>query len=112
MVIFIWCVASWACLQWSFHIGFGEQALGHLFQANDGKILKKEGNKNIWNIFYKKKKKKKKKKHLGDNCIQNFHLGMYIVGYSVAKLWRYPIRRHVAFASALEFVLVWKTEEH
>ena len=28
--------------------------------------------------------------HLGDNCIQNFHLGRYIVGYTVGNLvlWR------------------------
>ena len=28
--------------------------------------------------------------YLGDNCIQNFHLGRYIVGYTVGKvvLWR------------------------
>ena len=28
--------------------------------------------------------------NLGDNCIQNFHLGSYIVGYTVGKLvlWR------------------------
>ena len=24
-----------------------------------------------------------KNDHLGDNCIQNFHLGRYIVGYTV-----------------------------
>ena len=24
--------------------------------------------------------------HLGDNCIQNFHLGRYIVGYTVGNL--------------------------
>ena len=24
--------------------------------------------------------------HLGDNCIQNFHLGRYIVGYTVRNL--------------------------
>ena len=27
----------------------------------------------------------------------------YIAGYTVANLWRYPIRHHFAFASALEF---------
>ena len=26
----------------------------------------------------------------------------YIAGYTVANLWRYPIRRRVAFANALE----------
>ena len=28
--------------------------------------------------------------HLGDNCIQNFHLGSYVVGYMVGNfvLWR------------------------
>ena len=40
---------------------------------------------------------------LGDNCIQNFHLGRYIAGYTVANLGRYPIRSRVAFASALEY---------
>ena len=24
--------------------------------------------------------------HIGDNCIQNFHLGRYIVGYTVGNL--------------------------
>ena len=32
----------------------------------------------------------------------------YITGYTVANLWRYPIRRRVAFASALEcFIMSW-----
>ena len=28
--------------------------------------------------------------HLGDNCVQNFHFGRYIVGYTVGNLvlWR------------------------
>ena len=29
----------------------------------------------------------------------------YIAGYTVTNLWRYPIRRRVAFASALEWLL-------
>ena len=30
----------------------------------------------------------------------------YIAGYTVANLWLYPIRRRVAFASALEFLFI------
>ena len=29
----------------------------------------------------------------------------YIAGYTVANLWRYPITRRVAFASALEYLM-------
>ena len=29
----------------------------------------------------------------------------YITGYTVANLWRYPIRRRVAFASAFEYAV-------
>ena len=34
-------------------------------------------------------------KYLGDNCIQNFHLGRYIVGYTVGNL---VLRRRVSGA--------------
>ena len=33
-------------------------------------------------------------------------LRQYIAEYTVANFWRYPIRRRVTYASALEFVLV------
>ena len=38
--------------------------------------------------------------HLGDNCIQNFHLGMYIVGYTVGNL---VLRRRVSGAVKRDF---------
>ena len=37
---------------------------------------------------------------LGDNCIQNFHLGRYIVGYTVGNL---VLRRHVSGAVKRDF---------
>ena len=37
---------------------------------------------------------------LGDNCIQNFHLGRYIVGYTVENL---VLRRHVSGAVKRDF---------
>ena len=39
------------------------------------------------------------------SCIKSLASCIYIAGYTVANLWRYPIRRHVSFASALEFPL-------
>ena len=39
-------------------------------------------------------------RHLGDNCIQNFHLGRYIVGYTVGNL---VLRRHVSGAVKRDF---------
>ena len=39
--------------------------------------------------------------HLGDNCIQNFHLGRYIVGYTVGNL---VLRRRV---SSLKFLMLF-----
>ena len=38
--------------------------------------------------------------HLGDNCIQNFHLGRYIVGYAVGNL---VLRRRVSGAVKRDF---------
>ena len=38
--------------------------------------------------------------HLGDNCIQNFHLGRYIVGYMVGNL---VLRRRVSGAVKRDF---------
>ena len=38
--------------------------------------------------------------YLGDNCIQNFHLGRYIVGYMVGNL---VLRRHVSGAVKRDF---------
>ena len=38
--------------------------------------------------------------HLGDNCIQNFHLGRYIVGYTVGNL---VLRRHARGAVKRDF---------
>ena len=38
--------------------------------------------------------------YLGDNCIQNFHLGRYIVGYMVGNL---VLRRHISGAVNLDF---------
>ena len=37
---------------------------------------------------------------LGDNCIQNFHLGRYIVGYTVGNL---VLRQHVRGAVKRDF---------
>ena len=39
--------------------------------------------------------------NLGDNCIQNFHLGRYIVGYTVGNLF---LRRHVSGAVKRDFL--------
>ena len=37
--------------------------------------------------------RKAHKPHLGDNCIQNFHMGRYIVGYTVGSfVLRRPVR--------------------
>ena len=38
--------------------------------------------------------------HLGDNCIQNFHIGRYIVGYTVGNL---VLRRRVSGAVKRDF---------
>ena len=38
--------------------------------------------------------------HLGDNCIQNFHLGRYIVVYTVGNL---VLRRHASRAVNRDF---------
>ena len=38
--------------------------------------------------------------YLGDNCIQNFHLGRYIVGYTVGNL---VLRRRVSGAVKRDF---------
>ena len=38
--------------------------------------------------------------HLGDNCIQNFHLGRYIVGYTVGNL---VLRRRASGAVKRDF---------
>ena len=38
--------------------------------------------------------------YLGDNCIQNFHLGMYIVGYTVGNL---VLRRRISGAVKRDF---------
>ena len=38
--------------------------------------------------------------HIGDNCIQNFHLGRYIVGYTVGNL---VLRRRVSGAVKRDF---------
>ena len=38
--------------------------------------------------------------HLADNCIQNFHLGRYIVGYTVGNL---VLRRHASGAVKSDF---------
>ena len=40
------------------------------------------------------------KLYLGDNCIQNFHLGRYIVGYTVGNL---VLRRRVSGAVKRDF---------
>ena len=41
-------------------------------------------------LFSKNRLGTKKYMQLGDNCIQNFHLGRYIIGYAVENLvlWR------------------------
>ena len=44
--------------------------------------------------------------HLGDNCIQNFHLGRYIVGYTVVNLvsdFRTYIRRYTSSNENFEY---------
>ena len=38
--------------------------------------------------------------HLGDNCIENFHLGRYIVGYTVGNL---VLRRRASGAVKRDF---------
>ena len=38
--------------------------------------------------------------HLGDNCIENFHLGKYIVGYTVGNL---VLRRRASGAVKRDF---------
>ena len=38
--------------------------------------------------------------HLGDNCIQNFHLGRYIVGYTVGN---FVLQRRVSGAVKYNF---------
>ena len=38
--------------------------------------------------------------HLGDNCIQNFHLGRYIVGFTVGNL---VLRRRASGAVKRDF---------
>ena len=38
--------------------------------------------------------------HLGDNCIQNFHLGRYIIGYTVGNL---VLRRRASGAVKRDF---------
>ena len=38
--------------------------------------------------------------YLGDNCIQNFHFGRYIVGYTVRNL---VLRRHASGAAKRDF---------
>ena len=43
---------------------------------------------------------RKSVKHVGDNCIQNFHLGRYIVGYTVGNL---VLRRRVRGAIKRDF---------
>ena len=41
---------------------------------------------------------------LGDNCIQNFHLGRYIVGYTVGNLvFRTYIRRYTSPNETFEY---------
>ena len=42
----------------------------------------------------------KKQRGLGDNCIQNFHLGRYIVGYTVGN---FVLRRRVSGAVKRNF---------
>ena len=37
-----------------------------------------------------------KEVHLGDNCIQIFHLGRYIVGYTVGTFWHWEYNRITA----------------
>ena len=36
----------------------------------------------------------------------------YIIGYTVANVWRYPIRRRVTKASALEYTIKAETLGH
>ena len=47
--------------------------------------------------------------HLSSNEKRRFVMTsdfrQYIAGYTIANLWRYPIRRRVAFANALEYLL-------
>ena len=43
-----------------------------------------------------------KKKELGDNCIQNFHLGRYVIGYTVGKL---VLRGHASRAVKRDFLM-------
>ena len=38
--------------------------------------------------------------HLGDSCIQNFHFGRYIVGYTIGNL---VLRRHASGAVKRDF---------
>ena len=65
------------------------------------------GSKVCWKT-YKPKANEKLVSQLGDNCIQNFHLGRYIVGYTVGNLvlmhfcsfvsnrsFESPMKRHV-----------------
>ena len=46
------------------------------------------------------KRKWQNQDHLGDNCIQNFRLGRYMVGYTVGNL---VLRRHASGAVKRDF---------
>ena len=50
--------------------------------------------------FLEKKYYLKKKSQLGDNCIQNFHLGTYIVRYTVGNL---VLQQHASGAVKRDF---------
>ena len=43
--------------------------------------------------------------------VMTLDLRQYIAEYTVANFWRYPIRRRVTYASALEIRLVCWTEK-
>ena len=46
--------------------------------------------------------------HLGDNCIQNFHLGRYIAGYTVGNL---VLRRRAIFYMKKDKIALYFTNQ-
>ena len=79
------CIYSKTCVKWPlskdhklvFNTNYRFMQVKSIAECSKGSILQ-----NFWpSLWY----------HLGDNCIQNFHLGRYIVGYTVGNLvlwWR------------------------
>ena len=66
----------------------------HVNETKEASVYDVASGSNITPCF------KNRKKHLGDNCIQNFHLGRYIVGYTVGNL---VLRRHACGALKRDF---------